>query len=96
MPGFINFLKSERLTLEPCNRLKEASFNSLRALQTGVDSRPGVDIDGNTADISVRNLQDALLAIQANFDQLRQLLQLQQELNQSATRTETAALPQNQ
>ena len=33
---------------------------------------------------------------QANVDQLRQLLQLQQELNQSAAKTETAALPQDQ
>ncbi|HZS25891.1 MAG TPA: TrbI/VirB10 family protein [Candidatus Angelobacter sp.] len=33
---------------------------------------------------------------QANFDQLRQLLQLQQELNQNAAKTETAPLPQNQ
>ena len=33
---------------------------------------------------------------QANFDQLRQLLRLQQELNQRAAKTETAALPQNQ
>ena len=32
---------------------------------------------------------------QANIDQLRQLLQLEQELNQSAAKTETAALPQN-
>src|SRR6185437_14348284 len=40
--------------------------------------------------------QQATQTPQANFDQLRQLLQLQQELNQSTTRTETAALPQNQ
>jgi hypothetical protein len=40
--------------------------------------------------------QQATPTPQANFDQLRQLLQLQQELNQSATRTETAAPPQNQ
>jgi hypothetical protein len=40
--------------------------------------------------------QQATQIPQGNFDQLRQLLQLQQELNQSATRTETAALPQNQ
>ncbi|HET9281191.1 MAG TPA: TrbI/VirB10 family protein [Candidatus Angelobacter sp.] len=33
---------------------------------------------------------------QTNIDKLRQLLQLQQELNQSAARTETVALPQNQ
>jgi hypothetical protein len=33
---------------------------------------------------------------QANLDQLRQLLQLQEELNQSAAKTDTAAPPQNQ
>lgn len=32
----------------------------------------------------------------ANLDQLRQLLQLQQELNQSAAKTDAAALPENQ
>ena len=33
---------------------------------------------------------------QANLDQLRQLLQLQEELNQSAAKTDTAALSRNQ
>ena len=36
------------------------------------------------------------IANQANLDQLRQLLQLQQELNQSAAKTENAAMAQNQ
>lgn len=42
------------------------------------------------------NPQSSQTVNQANVDQLRQLLQLQQELNQSAAKTETAALPQNQ
>ena len=42
------------------------------------------------------NLQGPQTLNQANVDQLRQLLQLQQELNQSAAKAETAALPQNQ
>ena len=33
---------------------------------------------------------------QTNFDQFQQLLQLQQELNQSAAKQETSALPENQ
>jgi hypothetical protein len=42
------------------------------------------------------NPQENEILNHANFAALRQLLQLQQELNQSATKREPAALPQNQ
>lgn len=42
------------------------------------------------------NPQSSQTVNQAQIDQLRQLLQLQQELSQSAAKTETADLPQNQ
>lgn len=83
MPGFINVLKSRLFNEEPCDRLKEAATAPFRSLQTGIDGRGAVDIDGKPDDLSVLLLQTGLEVIESNFANLpRKHLPVQKSTNE--------------